>query len=754
MSNGSKNSTPPSGLEFQSVSYGKYFLLERLAIGGMAEVFKAKTFGVHGFERLLVIKRILPHLCQDDEFVEMFIDEAKISVELSHPNIAQIFDLGKIGDNYFIAMEYIDGKDLRALLKKGKITGTTLTPDQAMFIAIEVCKGLDYAHNKKDSTSGKPLGIVHRDISPQNIMLSYEGAVKIVDFGIAKAESKLSRTQAGVLKGKFGYMSPEQASGLEMTPRTDVFSLGIVFFEMLTGRRLFLGDSDFETLEMIKKASAPPPSSINPAIPKAIDALCLKALEKDPAKRYASAAEFQIELTKYFYQAYSDFTYSNLSLFMKRLFRDEIEQEKLRLSLLQSHLPMKEVVQAEINASRADRLIESTPGRTQDAPSGTVTEPVAAPPKESSSRGSLRESILSGKRKRMDPTSFHRSSGSRRQIEVRGLLRDVPARGGGRKRLALYGAALLGLALLFFLWPSRRSPTPPPVPKGTLIVVSNPLNAEVFVNDASQGFTPLSKEIPAGENYQVAVRKTDFAEWRQTVTLATNAVVKLEPTLLPLRKTSSLYLETDPPGATIVYNGQDSGKRTPAEIDDIPVGPSFTIALKKEGYKNLEKIYVFDEPKSQRKMLKLSPLEKRPPPAEEALLLVTSDPDGAQVSLNGKVMGTTPLALEQLKKGRVYMIAVVKPGYRAATKKVKLERLRQQEAFPLSAAYGYISVNALPWANIIVDGKKIGETPIARYRLPAGRHTLEYSHPDFGSSKEEVTLREGEEKVFMKKLGR
>ena len=200
----------------------------------MAEVFKAKSFSHGGFEKLLVIKRILQHLSDNDEFVEMFIDEAKISVELQHPNIVQIYDFGRIGDEYFLAMECVEGKDAKGILRKLAERRKHLPPEYAAYIALLMCKGLDFAH-KKTNLHGEALGIVHRDISPSNILVSYRGEVKVADFGIAKAENSLYNTKDGVLKGKFEYMSPEQASGESVGPSSDIFATGIILHEMLRG---------------------------------------------------------------------------------------------------------------------------------------------------------------------------------------------------------------------------------------------------------------------------------------------------------------------------------------------------------------------------------------------------------------------------------------------------------------------------------------------------------------------------------------
>ena len=190
------------------IPFGKYLLLERVNVGGMAEVFKAKAFGVEGFERLVAVKRILPSIAEDQEFITMFIDEAKIAVQLTHANVAQIFDLGKVSDSFFIAMEFVRGKDLRAIFDRVRKRGETVPVPMACYCIMKVCEGLDYAHNKKDAAS-RPLNLVHRDVSPQNVLISYDGEIKLIDFGIAKAANKAGKTQAGILKGKFGYMSPE-----------------------------------------------------------------------------------------------------------------------------------------------------------------------------------------------------------------------------------------------------------------------------------------------------------------------------------------------------------------------------------------------------------------------------------------------------------------------------------------------------------------------------------------------------------------
>ena len=312
------------------IPFGKYYLLERVNVGGMAEVFKAKAFGVEGFERMLAVKRILPNIAADEEFIAMFIDEAKIAVQLQHANIAQIFDLGKVDESYFIALEYVGGRDLRSIFDRTRGKGEVMPIRQACYIIMQVCEGLDYAHNKRDG-QGHELHLVHRDISPQNILVGYEGEIKLIDFGIAKAAGKASKTQAGILKGKFGYMSPEQVRGLPIDRRSDIFSVGIVLYEMLTNERLFLGESDFSTLEKVRNVEIESPSFHNRNIPGELERISLKALAKDPEDRYQNAIDLHDDLQAFLYTVGELYSRKDLAAWMKKTFSTEIEDENAKI---------------------------------------------------------------------------------------------------------------------------------------------------------------------------------------------------------------------------------------------------------------------------------------------------------------------------------------------------------------------------------------------------------------------------------------
>ena len=242
------------------IPFGRYTLLKKIASGGMGQVLLGKK-GSDDFEKLVVIKRILPHLVEDEEFFAMFRDEAKITMRLDHPNIARINEFGVENGVHYIEMEYVAGEDLRRIEKQAAAVGKGIPIGVVVRIIADAAAGLDFAHKARDA-KGTPLNLVHRDVSPQNVLVGFDGSVKLIDFGVAKAAGRAQHTATGILKGKFPYMSPEQADGLDLDARSDVFALGIVLWEQLTGRRLFKGDNDLATQRLVKACQVPPPSQV------------------------------------------------------------------------------------------------------------------------------------------------------------------------------------------------------------------------------------------------------------------------------------------------------------------------------------------------------------------------------------------------------------------------------------------------------------------------------------------------------------
>jgi serine/threonine protein kinase len=312
--------------------FGKYLLLERIASGGMAEVFRARVSGAENFQRLVAIKRILPHLLQDAQFTRMFIDEAKLASQLNHSNIVHIYELGKHHGQLYISMELVHGRDLRHTIKKAVAAQHTLPPLFAAYVVHKAAEGLDFAH-KKTSSQGTPLNLVHRDVSPQNILISYDGEVKVADFGIAKATERTSETQAGFLKGKFGYVSPEQAKGENIDHRSDIYGLGICLYEALAGKKLFTADSELAILELVKQGTLPDFKQTLPHLSEAFHTILEKALQADPQLRYQHASELAEDLQTLLIDASQHvFSGKQASQVMQNLYQAEIKDLHMRLA--------------------------------------------------------------------------------------------------------------------------------------------------------------------------------------------------------------------------------------------------------------------------------------------------------------------------------------------------------------------------------------------------------------------------------------
>lgn len=382
--------------QFNPQPFGKYYLVDKLAVGGMAEIFLARPpQGATSGPSYLVIKRILPHFSTNAQFIDMFIDEAKISVQLEHENIVPVFDLGKVGETYFLAMQFVAGQDLKAVITRCRDRGVRLSYDHASYIVADLLKGLDYAHKKTDR-AGRPLNIVHRDISPQNVLVGYDGSVKITDFGIAKAESKLDSTQVGTLKGKFGYMAPEQvvSSGPGLDHRSDIFAAGIILWELVTGHRLFAGTSEIEILERVRAAKFDPPSSFVPDVPRDLEKIVFKSLMKDRDKRYGSAAEMEADLTRFLESYAPEFNQTEMSAVMDELFAPEIALAKSRWNVVVGPIIDKTKVAegAKQESTRPDQTrvtdmpieparVSPTPARASPVVTRAPTPPPLPPPR-------------------------------------------------------------------------------------------------------------------------------------------------------------------------------------------------------------------------------------------------------------------------------------------------------------------------------------------------------------------------------------
>jgi len=513
--------------------FGQYEILERIASGGMAELSKAKRTGVEGFQKIVAIKKILPHLADDEEFVTMFADEAKLAAQLNHPNIIHIYDLGKIqAGGYFIAMEYVDGRDLRAIQLAGREMGVPLPVPLAVYVASKVASALDYAHRRRDA-EGHELNIVHRDVSPQNILISYEGDIKLCDFGIAKAASKASKTQSGALKGKIQYMSPEQAWGRPIDRRSDLFSLGVVLHELLTGERLFHGDTDINVLEKVRNAEVPAPSGANPEVPHNLDAVVLKALAKDPDDRYANASDLLRDLDSVLYSYTPAPGSADVAIYLHRLQAEEGAAAEAKAREV-AHAAVEEAEPARRRKSKGAPLSRKSASGPKAAPPPPPQAPAPPPPPVAPV-----------------PAPPPREP-ARPAPEVFGSLeaRSEEAEKSSRTPL-IAGVVVAALALVgFFAWRMMKpaagpaavvpNPTPPPAavptaqPTGALPAAAAPTPAAAPV-DAKAVEAEVQRQLAARrkELEKTATASKSAAAPTPAAVSAAPAAAAAEPTALP-----------------------------------------------------------------------------------------------------------------------------------------------------------------------------------------------------------------------------
>ncbi|EAU67284.1 serine/threonine protein kinase [Stigmatella aurantiaca] len=439
----------------QGLTVGRYSLLTRLAVGGMAEIWLARQVGPKGFEKFIVIKRILDGLGTEPEFVGMFLDEARLAAQLNHPNIVQIFDLGEEAGAFYIAMEYLPGENLASLVRTGMRQGRPLPIPFAVRIIASAAEGLAYAH-AKTGPDGALLGIVHRDVSPQNLLVTYDGVVKVLDFGIAKAATRESQTLAGQVKGKASYMSPEQARGQSLDARSDIFSLGVILFEMVTQSRLFKFAEPLAALQAVaSEEPLPLAHERNPEVPEALGLIIAQALTRQPGQRYPSARHFQSALEEWL-RGQSEATGSaELASYMSQVFGERI-QERARL----------------LDAARSGEMTASSARRVAARNSSVNTLPESAPQAE-------------------EETTLEQPWLQRRRLHLVGAAAVVLAVGAGG------GVALLTARQM----PPEpvAAPTPPSPP--VLTIETDPPGARLMVDGKDVGRAPLRLDtLPLGEH--------------------------------------------------------------------------------------------------------------------------------------------------------------------------------------------------------------------------------------------------------------
>jgi serine/threonine-protein kinase len=532
--------------------FGRYYLLERIGKGGMAEVFRAVTQGVEGFRRMFVVKRILAEKSSSPEFIRMFGDEARISALLHHPNIVQVYDFGQVEGSHFLAMEYLYGKDLASVMRVLRASNLAMPHAVAAFIAREVAIGLAYAHTLR-AANGKPLGIVHRDVTPSNIMLLHTGGVKILDFGIAKATAAAATVHSsGRVKGKFGYLSPEQARTDDVDARSDIFSLGVTLWEMLVGKRLFGGANELETLRNVLQRPVPAPSTIRPGVPVELDRVVARALERDRDRRYQSAEELADDLEQILRESRYD------SQSMRRLLHELFGEESSSLS------------------SDVPELPEELEAGAEAAPPGTPPAPRVDVP---SVEIVVVESSRPVKRTRSIAPPFGVATASSFSLaQVGPILRSR------RWRAAMAALALVACALAYASLRHPARPAPPLPPLSTTAVAppaaapapaapAPPAIVTVELDSSPRGADVLG---PAGEHLGVTPialpvpRSTE----RRAFTIAKDGYHSASYEVTPERDSSAFielpHLHPVPPHATVKHR---RGARTRDLGDGMTLDP-------------------------------------------------------------------------------------------------------------------------------------------------------------------------------------
>ncbi|MBW1810469.1 MAG: serine/threonine protein kinase [Deltaproteobacteria bacterium] len=778
----------------QPIPFGKYLLLERINVGGMAEIFLARSRGVHGFKRILAIKKILPTMAEDSEFIAMFIDEARIAAELSHAGIVQIFELGKFEEDYYIAMEFVHGKDLRFIQERMLRERTPMPIANAAHITYKILEALDYAHIRKDPM-GRPLGIIHRDVSPQNVITSFEGEVKICDFGIAKAANRSQKTQAGVLKGKFGYMSPEQVRGLPLDGRSDLFTVGTLLYEMVTLERLFVGESDFSTLEKVRNADVVPPSTYNREVPEELEDIILRALSKEVEDRFQNAAEFADSLQAFMLKS-ELVRPRDLAIFIRDVFSAEYEAEIHRLEKYEKlpetialiaddddevievgdedledvDLEGKTLIFASRDIEQRDKL-QSTPppvpstsqsvgkssagpasaGKAEIADASTMIFSDAEVNSELAGAQSSQSPVVADAQTMIFADPEIQPDDDIHELPTRGLIdrpdlsvletkRPVKTRSFADRfflPLATIAALLLGWSIFVTF---RLTQSQPITSKSAFELVTVPATGlKVFIDEAEvASVTPYTTTDLALGSHRLKITRPGYRDLKREIEIRVGSRLILEASLAPLDRPA-----TDSKGPI---------KRDPLVSDP---------AIKK----TLDGGIASTEGKH----------DKPPDDVKPTEFVVVSKPKGAFVSLNGKKIGTTPFRTSKFKASKSARVTIVLKGYKTANRTIDIKEHQKNKVEvvlvkirkpvirppkdpkrPIKKQYGFLVANTRPWSKVYIDGKYSGrETPIApdkKLKLTAGKHKVIFETPGGKRFVFEVMIEPGKVLKLIKRL--
>ena len=691
-------------------------LVRKIAAGGMAEVWEARQGGVIGFEKRLAVKIVLPHLSENKEFIDMFLDEGRLAARLDHPNICQIYKLGyaESVSTYYMAMEYIDGMGLSAVLREAARRGIYIPLEHCCQILIGACAGLDYAHAATDS-GGTPLCLVHRDISPQNLMLTNEGTTKVVDFGIAKAATQLTHTRQGVLKGKYAYMSPEQATADVLDHRTDIFALGVVLWEMTTGHRLFRAENEIATLHRVIEGDYTPPSAYRDHYPPALETIVMRALAPNRENRYQNCGEFQIDLEDFLLRHGMAAGTKRLAHYLRWLMSGD---EALPMP---SSSQISQAVETGDPSSYfpsypSSPSLASSPSSSQMAFGGHTPQPSYAHtplPLESSQAGQRSSGNL--------PT-FSKTLPEPTPAPVAEKKKEEKPR--GRSSAAFWVAVLVGLFLVmggggFYYYAYHSDPsydsTQAPL---YWLVESEPRKAQIFVNGEAQGRTPKVILFPRDRKLILKVSSDGYEPYIHQF-----GIVSEQRVAAPLRITlkrdegvaryGELFLEVEPAHARILLDGERlkplSAKKGIYIAKRIRAGRMHILQAEADGFvSEMQKLRV---EASERKELQIT-LKAQKEEAKEATQ-VSAVPAARRPTRRRARRRPPPPRRVESEEPKKRLVEAPPPPRRVALAVPAARTLKLQ-------------IGASPKSRVFLDGRSLGVTPLFNIKAEAGERVLEF----------------------------
>jgi serine/threonine protein kinase len=746
---------------------GRYELLRRIAVGGMGEIYLARAGGAGGFEKTLIIKKILPHLASDPQFVDKFLDEGRIIVNLSHGNIVPVFDMDEEDGEYYIAMEYVPGRDVRAVMKKLDEVDETLPADLACFVIAEVCEGLAYAHRQTDS-DGHPLNIVHRDVSPSNVLLSTEGEVKLIDFGIARAAGRRSETVSGRVQGKVCYMSPEQATGEDVDARSDIFSAGTVLYEMMTGVRPFQGDTDLESLDLVRQCDYPPPSELADEVPTELDTVIERSMARHPDDRYDTADQMQADLVQILYGGGEAVTSRELAGFLSNLFPDGIERQEFKdeLSGETGAARSSEAGSDGIDLDDAlNQQLQQQRGRDGSAPDPKGRTATLETPSHPERVGTGAETEQGGPDNSADDEQSE--SNPERHAAAGGAL-DKSSTSRSDDSGSWWGGQVANVVILLVVVGSLgavatylRAPAP-----ASLTLNSEPSGARVIIDGAEMAGvrTPGKVDVSPGR-HTVAFRLDGYQSHVYSVDVVEGASKTLSPSLEAKESVSEAADDTAAGDATTLRAnrrdvGHDASGAAPKQVridndagegvvwrDGRRIGavPS-TVTLEAGERVGLEVRRNGCEPARRQISYETSPtsLQLRPKcsrsnanpdrtdqgeaRAEAVSLRIESTPEGARVRIDGRTVGTTPYE-RTVKSDQPLTVELTKSGYQKLERQLtpsSVDGRWRAELQPVEqGCLNFFAVRP-QYNELAIDGEWLEgrHQKLKDYTLPAGQHTI------------------------------